>query len=68
MTGKAFSDHLAHFTFRYFHIDTELLKQHPIQRPINSVYIDNLVETFEFKIIQRTENVGVMIKLEEGWR
>ena len=68
MTRKALSDHLAHFTFRNFYIDTELLKQHPIQRPINSVYVDNLVETFEFKIIQRTENVGVVIRLEEGWR
>ena len=67
MTGKAPSDHLAHFTLGHFYIDAELLQQHPTQRPIDSGYVDSLVESFESGVIQRTKNAEVVIGLGEGW-
>jgi hypothetical protein len=50
-----------------FYIHTSLLELHPVQRLPTTANIDVLEEKFRNEGIRRTENVGVIIGLGEGW-
>lgn len=66
-SGTAITNNLQYLSIGLFLIDTDLLKPHLTQRPVDQDHVVELKDSFQSNGILRTESPGVVIGLGEGW-
>lgn len=66
-SGTAISHNLQYLSLGLFLIDTDLLKPHITQRPLDQDHVAQLREDFQSLGIHRMDSPGAVIGLGEGW-